>query len=96
MQRTGRIATAEASRYLQRLCFHFSKKIAVDYDSSRGLARFPWGDCRLHADGDALTFVCEAESPEGVDHVCHVIDEHVRLFSRRTPMAVEWETDTHR
>lgn len=86
----GHVVTAEPSRILTRLCFHFSKKIGVQYDDRQGLAHFPWGDCRLTAHDSTLDFECYAATPEQLDRVTFVIDEHIALFSRKTPLAVQW------
>ena len=86
----GHLATPEASRWLQRLCFHFSRKIAVQYDERQGRAEFPWGVCEMRAEDGALHFACSAESPEALERVCSAIDEHVKLFSRKNPLATQW------
>jgi hypothetical protein len=77
----GHVATPEASRWLQRLCHHFSRKIAVRYDEREGHAEFPWG-----------TFACAAENPEALARVRFAIDEHIKLFSRKSPLAVRWDS----
>lgn len=87
----GRMPTAEASRYLTRLCFHFSRKIRVEYDERLGRAEFPWGVCRFAAEPDALRFDCEADDDERLARVRFAIDEHVKLFSRKAPLSVAWE-----
>lgn len=87
----GRLPITEPSRYMTRLCYHFTKKIEVVYDEHQGLAKFPWGDCRLTALADAITFDCQAADAEKLAQVQHVIDAHVALFARRTPLAVAWQ-----
>ncbi|QEA13053.1 DUF2218 domain-containing protein [Comamonas flocculans] len=87
----GHVATTEASRWLQRLCYHFNRKISVQYSAFQGHARFPWGQCELRADDEALHFACSAPDPEALARVCAVIDEHLRLFSRKNPLAVQWQ-----
>ena len=87
----GRVPTPEASRWLQRLCFHFSKKISVAYDAQAGLANFPWGTCRLAADEAFLHFDCEAADAAALQRVQFAIDEHIKLFSRKAPLSVAWQ-----
>jgi hypothetical protein len=87
----GRLTIAEPSRYMTRLCYHFTKKIEVLYDEHQGLATFPWGHCRLTALDDAITFDCQATDAEKLAQVQHVIDAHVALFARRAPLHVVWE-----
>ena len=94
----GQVATPEASRWLQRLCFHFSRKIAVRYDEREGHAEFPWGTCRMWVDGQAgevaLHFDCTADTDEALARVRSAIDSHVALFSRKNPLIVRWQSQT--
>ncbi|THF55632.1 DUF2218 domain-containing protein [Pseudothauera rhizosphaerae] len=87
----GSMPTPEPSRYLTRLCHHFRRKIEVEYDERQGLARFPWGDCRLTAREGELEFECSSATAEQLGRVRFVIDEHVALFSRRAPLTVHWQ-----
>ncbi|CAM3610134.1 DUF2218 domain-containing protein [Polaromonas hydrogenivorans] len=87
----GSMPTPEPSRYLTRLCYHFRRKIEVAYDEQQGLAHFPWGECRLTAQQEALGFECTATSAEELERIQYVLDEHVALFSRKSPMAVQWQ-----
>ncbi|WP_298213074.1 DUF2218 domain-containing protein [Acidovorax sp.] len=91
MRRQGQVPTPDASRYLQRLCYHFTRKITVTYDEHRGEAQFPWGLCVLRADDAALHFDCSAEDDASLARVQLAIDSHVELFSRKNPMAVDWQ-----
>ena len=86
----GTARTQESSRILQRLCYHFSRKIEVRGDAGERVAQFAWGSCTMHADGEVLSFLCEAADAEGLARVRHVIDEHMALFSRKQPLAVQW------
>ncbi|SNR75734.1 hypothetical protein SAMN05192560_0912 [Methylobacillus rhizosphaerae] len=87
----GSLPTHEPSRYLMGLCSHFRRKIEVEYDENRGLARFPWGNCTLQVANGALDLECEAATPEQLGRVQYVLDEHIALFSRRAPMTVVWQ-----
>lgn len=83
--------TTEASRYPQRLCCHFTRKIGVDHGEHRGEAHFPWGLCVQRADSKALPFDCRAKDGASLAHVQFAIDSHVELFSRKSPVAVAWQ-----
>ena len=91
----GQLPTPEASRFMNRLCYHFSRKITVVYDEAQGRADFPWGLCLLGAAGGeaatTLTFDCSASSSEELARVQYTIDEHIKLFSRKNPLLVRWE-----
>lgn len=90
IRRQGQVQIAEASRYLQRLCYHFQRKITVRYDEHRGEAEFPWGHCVLHAHEDLLSFDCTAADAESLARVQFAIDSHVELFSRKNSVRVAW------
>ena len=60
------------------------------YDEREGHAEFPWGICEMRADGAALHFDCRAQDAQQLARVRFAIDEHVRLFSRKHPLAVQW------
>lgn len=94
IRRQGQVPTSEASRYLQRLCYHFTRKIAVQYDEQQGDATFPWGRCLMRADEQALHFDCHAKDEDSLARVQHAIDAHVELFSRKNPMRVQWSPIT--
>ena len=91
IQRQGHAATAEASRILQRLCYHFSRKITVQYDAHQGEAEFPWGRCTMRADDTHLHVDCRAEDAEALARVQLAIDSHIELFSRKSPLSMEWQ-----
>lgn len=91
IRRQGRVHIAEPSRHLQRLCFHFSRKIEVRYDEHQGEAAFPWGHCAMRADGETLHFDCSAADAASLERVQYAIDSHVELFSRKSPVQVAWE-----
>jgi hypothetical protein len=40
---------------------------------------------------EGIRFACEAEDAEKMTQVRNVIDSHVVLFSRRTPLQVVWD-----
>lgn len=88
----GQVATPEASRWLQRLCFHFSRKIPVQYDEQLGRAEFPWGGCEMRAAEQALHFACSAPNAEQLQRVQQAIDSHLALFSRKNPLSAQWQT----
>lgn len=90
----GQIATPEASRFLQRLCFHFSRKISVSYDEHQGQAHFPTGFCQMKASPDTLYFSCSAASEDALQRVQLTLDHHVQLFSRKSPLIVQWSRQT--
>lgn len=84
------VITARPNNWLMRLCKHFSRKIEVEYGETEGKARFPWGECHLTADDEALRFYCQAEDEAQLSKMQEVVALHVGLLSRRNPVAVDW------
>lgn len=91
LQQQGRIASAEASRILQRLCFHFSRKVSAHYDAHQGQVHFPWGQCAMQARGEHLHLICQAQEAEQLARVREVIDQHVALLFRKHALTVQWQ-----
>ena len=54
MTLTAHIPTANASRYLQQLCKHWSHKFETEFDPQSGIIAFPMGPIRMAAQDDAL------------------------------------------
>jgi hypothetical protein len=46
----------------------------------------------MRAEEAALHFACAAENPEALARVRFAIDEHIKLFSRKSPLAVRWDS----
>lgn len=87
----ARVATVEASRYLQQLCKHWSHKFTVDFTADRGMIDFGDGRaCALAAQDGTLTL--RATVPEGDDagRFEGVIAEHVKRFAFREDLTFTW------
>lgn len=84
------VETSHASKYLQQLCKHFAHKVAVEYDPTSARVDFPFGDCRMRADGHELTIECDADSPEGLARAQLVIVDHLARFAWREKPAIVW------
>jgi hypothetical protein len=88
----GRIATAEASRYLQQLCKHWSHKFEVAFTPTEGRVPFPTGGvCTLQASADALNVRIEAEDAASTERLADVVFQHLQRFAFRAPLdAPRW------
>lgn len=90
-QALGTLATDRAPSMLYKLCKHFAKKIAVEFDDTTGHAQFPQGTCTLRANATELSFTCASNSAEQLAALQTIIDLHAALLTRRAPQAVEWQ-----
>ncbi len=86
------VTTGHASKYLQQLCKHFAHKVTVDYDPRQARVDFPFGDCRMWADGEALRIQCAAGSTEALERTQLVIDDHLLRFAWREKPEIIWQS----
>jgi uncharacterized protein len=86
----GTLATDRAPAMLYKLCKHFAKKIPVEFDDTHGHARFPQGDCVLHASDSQLAFECACDDAEQLAALRQIIDLHAALLTRKAPQAIHW------
>ncbi|PLS21066.1 DUF2218 domain-containing protein [Neptunicoccus cionae] len=86
----AKFTTERASGYLQQLCKHFAHKIEVEFDPEAGVIRFPFGQCKLTAEGDILELTVSAETQSDLTKTCRVISSHLERFAFRENPKIEW------
>jgi uncharacterized protein len=89
----GEVQTPRAAIYLKHLCKHFSEEIPVEYSETEGFAHFPFGECRLLAKAQTLTFHCEAKDAAALAKMQDVIDKHIVMFTKRNPIILAWRNE---
>ena len=91
-----RVSTANASRYLQQVCKHWSHKFAVEFTPERG--RVPFSDdriCEFEAEPRALIMHLEAPDDESLVRLQGVVVDHVKRFAFREDLGeVAWARET--
>ena len=90
IQQHAQATTSEASRIMQRLCYHFGRKVPAECNAERGTVSFPWGRCEMRATATTLHFTCSAEREEQLASGREVIDGHMALFTRKAPIILNW------
>jgi hypothetical protein len=75
---------------MTRLCNHFRHKVEVVADEKQAQVRFPFGECQMQAEDDALTIDCQAETGEARRRLEGVIADHLQRFSGEEALVVEW------
>lgn len=88
------LSTNEASRFIKRLCKHFSHKVDVEFDESSGQVDFPMGACDMKATNDTLTFEVQADDEEKLQKVQQVISSHADQFARDESFEWEWKQES--
>lgn len=85
------VATANASRYLQQLCKHWSHRFAVTFDANSG--KVPFSDTAelvLKANGDVLSLRLDA-SADRLPTLEEVVSDHLRRFAFREELRIDWQ-----
>jgi uncharacterized protein len=87
----ARVPTANAAKYLQQLCKHWSHKLDVDLSDRRGVVRFPSAVATMEASQDSLLVTIEAEESETLERMKGVVASHLDRFAfREAPLPFEW------
>ncbi len=87
------IPTAEASKYIHKLCRHFAHKVPVQCNEQDGQVQFLQGQCLLQANAQSLAIYMQADSPDGIPAMQHIIDDHLRRFARFETLSYQWGTE---
>ena len=86
------VPTANAAKYMQQLCKHWSHKLEVDLSERRGVVRFPAAVVTLDAGADALLVTIEGEESEAVERMKGVVATHLDRFAfREAPLRFDWQ-----
>lgn len=87
----ARVATPNASRYLQQLCKHFAHKVPATFDTATGRIEFPFGEARLQAEEGALLIAAAAAGADGLARLQEVIGSHLLRFAFREDLTLDWQ-----
>ena len=99
---TVRVPTAQASRYLQQLCKHWSHNLTVAFTATEGTVTFPrdargadWpGDATLlmQAHGDGLECRLDTSAAGQLDALKGAVARHIDRFAfREAPLRFDWQ-----
>jgi len=98
------VPTANASRYLQQVCKHWTHNLAVEYTADRGTVVFPkdargadWpADARVTftAHADTLDVRIDASVPEQCEGLKGAVARHLDRFAfREAPLTYDWRDE---
>lgn len=79
----GTFQTTHASKYLKQLCKHFGHKVEVEYDDTKGVARFPIGVAHFNATETELDVEIDVPSDDMIAPGRNIIDSHLVTFAFR-------------
>jgi hypothetical protein len=84
------VPTANAAKYMQQLCKHWSHKLEVDLSEQRAVVKFSTAVATFDAGADALQVTIEGEENE-VERMKGVVSSHLDRFAfREAPLLFEW------
>jgi hypothetical protein len=85
------VPTANAAKYMQQLCKHWSHKLEVDLSERRGVVKFPAAVAAFEPGADALLVTIEGEKSEEVERLKGVVASHLDRFAfREAPLKFHW------
>ena len=76
---------------MKALCNHFARKTTAKYEGHKGFIEFEASKCELTATPSTLTFQAEAETAEGLEHVKHVVANHLGRFTPGEDIQLGWK-----
>ena len=89
---TASVPTANAGKYMQQLCKHWSHKLDVDLSEARGVVKFPTAVATFDAGADTLQVTIESEEAEAVERMKGVVASHLDRFAfREAPLPFDWK-----
>jgi len=85
------VPTANAAKYIQQLCKHWSHRLEVDLSDRKGVVKFPDAVATLEAGEAALLVTIEGEQSETVERMKGVVASHLDRFAfREAPLRFDW------
>lgn len=85
------IPTAEAFKYILKLCRHFAHKVSAEFAEHEGRVRFLQGQCVMKGDHQSLSIYLQAATQEGMHAMQFIIDDHLRRFARFETLSYQWD-----
>lgn len=91
-QSQATVQTRNASRYMTRLCKHWSHRFEVQHDDSTGRIEFGGEErCLLKASSDSLEMTVEASTPDSLESLEKVVVDHlIRMANDDKPSEAIW------
>lgn len=90
MQQKGVVFTQNGSRYINKLCKHFTHRVPASWTEHEGVVEFDMGFCRMASNGQALSFVCEAENNHDLNEILDTVKGHFDRFAMKDQLVLNW------
>jgi len=85
------VPTANAAKYMQQLCKHWSHRLEVDLSDQKGVVKFPAAVATFDPSAESLFVTIEGERSEEVERLKGVVASHLDRFAfREAPLRFDW------
>lgn len=84
----AKVTTDAGSRYMVRLCKHWSHKFTVEYDEQQGFIDFGHSQCWLRPSASALEL--ELKLGPQQDDMPQVVAEHLQRMANKETLEIAW------
>lgn len=89
---SGRMTSANSSKYLQQLCKHWSHKAEVEFNETHGRINFSDGkSVEMSATQDYLSIVATMGARGDLEHWKQIIEQHLLRFAFREDCTPIWD-----
>ena len=87
----ARVATVNASRYLQQLCKHWAHKLDVTFTPEEGTVSFAKAVAVMRAEPEVLVVTITADDPAVLERMKGVVASHLDRFAfKEAPLGFDW------
>ena len=88
------VVTPEASKYLRRLCKHWSHRFQVEYDEKHGTVDFGTSRCEMSAQAGRLQIHLSISAQDDMSEMQDVVAEHLRRVAHGEPsLVIQWTSE---
>lgn len=91
MEKKGKVETSDGSRYINKLCKHFTHRVPATWNDYEGHVQFDMGTCEMKAESNSLRFVCIAENERDLNDILETVKSHFDRFAVKDQLVVEWQ-----
>ncbi|UZE97061.1 DUF2218 domain-containing protein [Alkalimarinus alittae] len=91
MHVSGTVTTPLGSKYIHKLCKHFTHRVPAEWDELTGIVRFDMGTCTITATNETLTFGCEAQTEDDLNAILETVKSHFDRFALKDQLELNWQ-----
>ena len=91
MHVSGTVTTPLGSKYIHKLCKHFTHRVPAEWNESKGTVHFEMGKCSITATNTTLTFVCEAQTDDDLYAILETVKSHFDRFALKDQLELNWQ-----